>query len=136
MLSIHSLAITYYKHLLHTRQMSLPFTMILTKLKWYFSVLNCYIISDDIQLFVILHKIYTVLNFWKHTLTTIHRFAQNRSRIIKKCLGYPSSIMFLLLKPHHPCVTNKIATCDRHIVITGIALRLLELIYEQLSAIK
>jgi len=83
---------TYRKRLLHTRQMSLPFTVILTKLK---------------------------------PSTTIHRFAQNRPIIIIIFLVYPPSIICLLLRPHHPCIINKMAAHDLHIVITGIALILI-----------
>ena len=53
------------------------------KIKTMFSVLNCYIISDEINFFVILHKIYMVFNFQTPTYPpTIHRFAQNRPTII------------------------------------------------------
>jgi len=62
-LLIYSLAITYHIYCTDTRQMSLPSTMILTKLKRCVSVLNCFIISDEIHFIVILHKIYTVFNF-------------------------------------------------------------------------
>ena len=60
---------------------------------------------------------YTWCSISWHPPTTIHIFAQNRPTIII-FLVY---IVFPLLRPHHPCIINKIAAHDPHIVTTGIA---------------
>jgi len=64
---------------------------------------------------------YTRYSIHWHPPTTIHRFAQNRPTVINIFLVCPPSILFLLLRPYHLCIINKIAACDPHIVITGIA---------------
>jgi len=83
-----------------------------------FSVLNCYIISDEFNFFVILHGIYTVFNF----LTPTHHHTENRPILTIIYLVYSPILIFLLLTPHHPCIINKLPVVTPHMIITGKAL--------------
>ena len=113
------MAITYHKHLLHTRQTVHDDTV---KIKTMF--FRCKTVTLPPMRFISLwfYIKYRRCSISWHLPTTIHRFAQNRPTIIITFLVYPPSIIFLLLRPYNPSNINKIAARDPHIIITGISL--------------